>query len=165
MLLRGHPPRGDNLRHAARRASLAEAIELAGCDDLIDRMPDGLATQLGRSFPGGFQLSRGQWQVIALARGLLREEPLVLVLDEPTSSLDLAAEQAFFEAVASARGRRNGGGITLFVTHRFNTVPIADLVIVLERGRVTEHGSHDELMGLGGEYARLVELQARAYRD
>ena len=129
-------------------------------------LPDGLESWIGNRFTGGRELSGGQWQRLALARGLMRGSPLLVVLDEPTASLDAPTETALFEryveaarAAAAARGT-----VTLLVSHRFSTVRSADLIVVLESGRVAESGSHDELMHSGGTYAELFELQARAYR-
>ncbi len=129
------------------------------------RLPDGLSTQLGRQFDGT-ELSTGQWQKIALGRALLREAPLLLVLDEPTASLDAPTEHALFErfaGTASSVASRTGG-ITLLVSHRFSTVRMADLIVVLTDGRITETGTHTELIRAGGPYAQLYNLQARAYR-
>jgi ATP-binding cassette subfamily B protein len=128
-------------------------------------LPAGLATQLGRSYADGFELSGGQWQKIALGRAAMRSHPLLVVLDEPASALDAAAEHTLFEQYAR-QARRVGaatGGITLLVSHRFSTVRMADLIVVLADGRITEVGSHDALIGRGGLYAELFELQAAGY--
>jgi ATP-binding cassette subfamily B protein len=116
------------------------------------------------------EVSVGQWQKLALARGFMRDEPLLLVLDEPTASLDAETEHALFERYASAsrRGgngdRTAGGRITLLVSHRFSTVRMADLIVVLDGARVVEVGSHEELMAKAGHYAELYGIQAAAYR-
>jgi len=146
------------------RAAVGVAIERAGAADLPARLPHGLDTQLGTDW-AGVELSGGQWQKLALGRAMMREQPLLLVLDEPTASLDAQAEHELFERYALA-ARRTGdtGTITLLASHRFSTVRMADLIVVLERGRIREQGSHDELMARGGVYAELYELQARAYR-
>ena len=132
--------------------------------------PAGLDTQLGPTWPGGVEVSFGQWQKLALARGFMRDEPLLLVLDEPTAALDAETEHALFERyAAAARGaeppaRTGGPGITILVSHRFSTVRMADLIVVLDGSRVAQVGSHDELMAQGGPYAELYAIQAAAYR-
>jgi ATP-binding cassette subfamily B protein len=147
-------------------ARVQQALRDGAGDDVLAALPRGLSTQLGPTWPGGVDLSGGQWQRLAIARGMMRDNPLLLVLDEPTSALDATAENALFEryaAAARAAGRR-GGAVTLLVTHRFSTVAAADLVVVLDRGRVVEVGSHGELLAAGGHYAELYGLQARGYR-
>ena len=132
---------------------------------LRNDLPAGLATPLGRSFTGGQDLSGGQWQRLALARGMMRDEPLLLILDEPTASLDAITEAALFERYLAARSLAGAtGAITLLVSHRFSTVRMADLILVLEKGRITASGDHASLMRAGGLYAELYALQARAYR-
>jgi ATP-binding cassette subfamily B protein len=146
--------------------AVAGALARAGAAGLADGLPRRLATQLGREFEGGADLSQGQWQRVALGRAMMRTRPLLLVLDEPTASLDAAAEHDLFEAIA-AQARAAGGAtgtVTVLVSHRFSTVRMADLILVLEGGRLVEAGSHDDLVALGGCYAELYELQARAYR-
>jgi ATP-binding cassette subfamily B protein len=146
-------------------AVVGAALDRASATDLLDALPDGLDTQLGTSWPRGVGLSGGQWQRIAIARGMMRSSPLLLVLDEPTSALDPATEHALFDRYASAARRsQRHGGITLLVTHRFSTVSAADLVVVLADGRVVEYGTHTELMLRHGHYAQLYELQAAGYR-
>ncbi|MET9296390.1 ABC transporter ATP-binding protein [Streptomyces sp. NPDC003077] len=149
------------------RAAVRSALARAGAADLPAGLPGGLATQLGRQWPDGVDLSGGQWQKLALARALMRTRPLLLVLDEPTASLDAETEHALFERLTAAAHRANGaasGAITLLVSHRFSTVRAADLIVVLDRGRVAELGSHRELMARGGLYASMYGVQARAYR-
>jgi len=140
------------------------ALADAAAGDVLVALPGGLATQLGTSWDDGTELSGGQWQRLAIARGMMRGDPLLLVLDEPTSALDAATEHALFEGYADA-ARRAGrhGAVTVLVTHRFSTVAAADLVVVLADGRVSEVGSHTELMAAGGGYAQLYALQARGY--
>lgn len=147
-------------------AAVGVAIERAGAADLPGRLPDGLDTQLGVEWASGVELSGGQWQKLALGRAMMREQPLLLVLDEPTASLDAQAEHELFEryAAAARRSAADTGTITLLVSHRFSTVRMADLIVVLADGRVREQGSHAELMARRGMYAELYELQARAYR-
>jgi ATP-binding cassette subfamily B protein len=142
-----------------------DAVTRAGATDVVDRLPEGLATQLGPTWPGGVDLSGGQWQKLALARGLARDQPLLTVLDEPTSALDAETEHALFERFAGqAREARARGGITILVSHRFSTVRMADRIVVLSGASVVEHGTHDELVALGGTYAELYAIQAAAYR-
>lgn len=141
------------------------ALRRAGADDVVDRLPDGLETQLGRSWPEGVELSGGQWQKLGLGRAMMRTDPLLRVFDEPTAALDAPTEHALFERMAAeARDQTTSGTVTLLVTHRFSTVRMADLIVVLAGGRVVEQGSHAELLARGGLYAELYELQARTYR-
>jgi ATP-binding cassette subfamily B protein len=147
-------------------AAIGAALTRASAEDVPGELRDGLATPLGRSFTNGQDLSGGQWQKLALGRGMMREDPLLVVLDEPTASLDAPTEHAIFER-SMAQARRTGaesGAITLLISHRFSTVLMADLIVVLEDGRVLEQGSHRDLLRQGGKYADLFELQARAYR-
>jgi ATP-binding cassette subfamily B protein len=140
------------------------AVGRAGADDVIARLPAGLATQLGPTWPNGVEMSFGQWQKLALARGFMRDRPLVLVLDEPTAALDAETEHALFERYAAAAGARDGDGrITILISHRFSTVRMADLIVVVDRARVVEVGTHDALMAKGGQYAELYNIQAAAY--
>jgi ABC-type multidrug transport system fused ATPase/permease subunit len=142
------------------------AIERAGATALIEDLPLGLDHQLGKSWEGGIELSGGEWQKLALGRSLMREEPLLTIFDEPTAALDAYTEHALFERIAAAaREREDSGGIVVLVSHRFSTVRMADRIIVLDEGRITESGSHAELMALGATYAQLYRLQERAYRD
>ena len=113
---------------------------------------------MSRQF-GGADLSTGQWQRVALARAFLRDAPLV-VLDEPTAALDPRAERDLFETVASLYRERSA----VLISHRLSSVRFADRICVLAGGRITESGTHDELLSLGGHYAELFELQARSYR-
>src|SRR5439155_1074778 len=113
----------------------------------------------------GVEVSFGQWQKVALARGFMRDEPLLLVLDEPTAALDAETEHALFERYSSG-ARRNGddGRITILVSHRFSTVRMADLIVVLDGARLVEVGTHEALMAKRGQYAELYGIQAAAYR-
>jgi len=142
------------------------ALERAGAVDVVEGLPAGLDAQLGRSFEDGVDVSGGQWQKLALGRAFMRDEPLVLLLDEPTANLDAETEHALFEryAAGAARARERTGAITVLVTHRFSTVRAADLIVVLDGGRVAATGTHDELVAQGGLYADLYDLQARGYR-
>jgi ATP-binding cassette, subfamily B, bacterial len=158
------------------------AIDRAGAADVVARLPSGLDTQLGPTWPGGVELSFGQWQKLALARGFMRDRPLLLVLDEPTAALDAETEHALFERYAAAArpsaratssatpppstgaGECDSGRITILVSHRFSTVRMADLIVVLDGARLVEVGTHDELMARGGQYSELYGIQAAAYR-
>jgi len=144
--------------------AMAASLERAGAAGVLDALPAGPETQLGARWEGGVDLSTGQWQKVALGRALMREEPLVLFFDEPTASLDALAEHALFERYArAARAGAGRGAVTVLVSHRFSTVLAADLILVIDDGRVSELGSHDELMLRDGLYAELYRLQARAY--
>jgi ATP-binding cassette subfamily B protein len=150
------------VRRVRDRAAVATAIDRAGA-------PFGAAleTQLGAVFEG-VEPSLGQWQRLALARSLMREvdgAPLCVVLDEPTAALDPLAEHELFRRfVDQVRAATSAGAVTVLVSHRFTTVRMADLIVVLADGRVAEQGTHDELMAAGGAYAELYRLQERAYR-
>jgi ATP-binding cassette, subfamily B, bacterial len=140
------------------------ALARAGGDGVVERLPEGIETQLGQRWDG-VELSGGQWQRLALPRAFMRERPLLLILDESTSALDALTEHALFERFAdAARQVGESSMMTVLVSHRFSTVRMADLIVVLDGGRVRELGSHDELRRLGGLYAELYEIQARAYR-
>ena len=141
------------------------AVERAGASDVVARLPSGLETQLGPTWPGGAEVSFGQWQKLALARGFMRDQPLLLVLDEPTAALDAETEHALFERyAAAARGDSRDGRITIVVSHRFSTVRMADIIVVLDGARLVETGTHEALMAKRGQYAELYGIQAAAYR-
>jgi ATP-binding cassette subfamily B protein len=140
------------------RAAIVEAATSAGAHLAIEALPKGYDTVLSRQF-GGVDLSTGQWQRVALARAFLRDAPLV-VLDEPTAALDPRAERDLFETVAALYRSR----AAVLISHRLSSVRFADRICVLAGGRITETGTHEELVALGGAYAELFELQARAYR-
>jgi ATP-binding cassette subfamily B protein len=144
--------------------AVVAAVERAGAGDVVARLPSGYATQLGKTWPGGVEVSFGQWQKLALARGFMRNEPLLLVLDEPTAALDAETEHALFERYAAAARQTVRGRITLLVSHRFSTVRMADLIVVLDGAKVVEVGTHEELMKKNGAYAELYGIQARAYK-
>ena len=146
--------------------AVVKAIDRAGAGDVVARFKFGLDTQLGPTWPSGVDLSFGQWQKLALARGFMRDEPLVLALDEPTAALDAETEHALFERYAAAAGgeKSGNGRITILVSHRFSTVRMADLIIVLDGARLVEAGTHEELMAKRGPYSELYTIQAAAYR-
>jgi ATP-binding cassette subfamily B protein len=164
--------------------AVATAVTRAGADSVVAGLKAGLQTQLGPTWPEGVEVSFGQWQKLALARGFMRDSPLVLVLDEPTSALDAESEHELFERyAAAAHGTRPAGDgasadgglvhgdshsidgrITILVSHRFSTVRMADLIVVLDGAHVVEVGTHEELMACGGTYAQLYGIQAAAYR-
>jgi len=167
------------------RPAVTAAVERAGAADVVHGLNAGLETQLGPTWPGGVEVSFGQWQKFALARGFMRDHPLLLVLDEPTAALDAETEHALFERYAAVArggggsGRAPGAGadannanantntngrITLLVSHRFSTVRMADLIVVIDGARVVEVGSHQALLAKGGSYAELYGIQAAAYR-
>jgi ATP-binding cassette subfamily B protein len=145
--------------------AVVTAVARAGADDVVLRLRSGLDTQLGPTWPGGVEVSFGQWQKLALARGFMRDHPLLLMLDEPTAALDAETEHALFERYgAAAHGGNGNGRITVLVSHRFSTVRMADVIVVLNGARVVEAGTHDELMARRGQYAELYSIQAAAYR-
>jgi len=163
----GDVPRLDD-EHA-----VVAAVNRAGADDVVAHMNAGLETQLGPTWPLGVEVSFGQWQKLALARGFMRDHPLLLVLDEPTAALDAETEHALFERYAAvARSERRDGNsgngrqgqITILISHRFSTVRMADQIVVLDGARVAEVGTHEALMAKGGQYAELYGIQAAAYR-
>jgi ATP-binding cassette subfamily B protein len=140
----------DRIVEAARRTNAAEVIEA---------LPEGYETKLGRQLNEGTDLSLGQWQRLALARAFVRESQLI-ILDEPTAALDPKAEAEVFERFHElARGRT-----AILISHRLSTVRRADRILVLADGRVVEAGAHDDLLERGGIYARLFETQAGLYR-
>jgi len=138
----------------------AEAAEMGQAAEFIERLPQRYNTQLGRWFHSGQELSVGQWQRIALSRAFMRSEAKILVLDEPTASMDSETEAEIFEHFRSLTEDK----IAILISHRFSTVRRADLIVVMDRGEIVERGSHDELLALQGRYAKLFELQARGYR-
>ena len=147
--------------------AVVAAVDRAGAADVIARLASGLDTQLGPTWPCGVELSFGQWQKLALARGFMRDRPLLLILDEPTAALDAETEHALFEhyaAAARGAGESDSGRITILVSHRFSTVRMADLIVVLDGARLVEVGTHEELMAGNGQYSELYSIQSAAYR-
>lgn len=144
---------------AARDAAARDS----GADVVVDGLDGGWSTVLSRAFQGGRDLSGGQWQRLSVARGLYRDAPVVIA-DEPTAALDARAEHAVFDTLHGRTGAGTGR-ITVLVTHRLANVRFADLILVLEHGRLIEHGRHDALMALRGTYHELFALQARSYAD
>jgi len=153
-------------REDADGSAFADAARRSGADTVLAGLPDGPGTVLSRKFQNGRDLSGGQWQRVSVARGLYRNSPLV-VADEPTSAMDARAEHAVFAALQEFSANHDGrqSRLTVLVTHRLANVRHADQIIVLDAGRVTERGTHDELMAAAGTYRQLFSLQAHAYRD
>lgn len=147
-------------------ARIEQAVSHADATEIVAGLPSQFETQLGGLF-GGTELSGGQWQRIALGRAFMRVSPILFVLDEPTASLDARSEYVVYQR-QMAYGRQlaeANGAITVVISHRFSTVRMADHIIVLSDGAVTETGNHKELMALGGRYADLYNLQAHGYRS
>ncbi|MFN8516872.1 MAG: ABC transporter ATP-binding protein [Chloroflexia bacterium] len=152
-----------DLPQIASDPAVRTAVERGGASDVIARLEAGLDTQLGPTWPDGVDVSFGQWQKLALARGFMRQQPLLLVLDEPTAALDAETEHDLFARYADAAAASENGGITILVSHRFSTVRMADLIVVLDGAKLAQVGSHEELLAQGGQYAELYSIQARAY--
>jgi ATP-binding cassette subfamily B protein len=155
-----------DLPRLSDEAGIRAALRRAGAGRVAASVPGGLAGLLGRGYGDGAELSGGQWQSVGLARGLMRPSPLLLILDEPAAALDAAAETAIVASYreSARRAGRAAGAVTVVVSHRLATVRIADLIVLLDHGRVAERGRHADLMAAGGQYAELFELHARGYR-
>lgn len=148
-----------SVKHLDDEARIRRAVEQGGASAVVQELALGMDAPLGRWFQDGAELSGGQWQKVALARGFMREQADILVLDEPTAALDAEAEHAVFERFRELAAGRT----TLIISHRFPTVRMADRILVLEGGEVVEDGSHAELLSQDGIYARLYRLQAEGY--
>lgn len=140
-------------------AQIQRAAEMVGASRLVEKLPQGYDTLLGRTFEGGLDLSGGEWQMLALGRGFMRESP-IMILDEPTAALDARAEHALYDRI----GGLTSGRTTLFISHRFSTTRMADRIVVLVNGKVAEEGTHDELLTQAGTYATLFHMQAERYQ-
>ena len=148
-----------NVDLMTEQSLIEAAASRAGADTVIERLPAGYQTALGKWFEGGHQLSGGEWQKVALARAFMRDAQ-IMILDEPTAALDARAEYELFARIQEL----TTGKMALYISHRFSTARVADRIFVLERGRLVQYGTHDELMLQGGSYADLFELQAASYR-
>jgi ATP-binding cassette subfamily B protein len=147
-------------RHFEEEPRWREAAAQGEADAMIEALPEGYRTQLGKWFHGGRELSGGQWQKVAVSRSFMRRDADIRVLDEPTAAMDAEAEAEVFRHVRDlAEGR-----MTILISHRFSTVRMADEIIVLDAGRIVERGNHAALMAQGGVYERLFSLQAEGYR-
>lgn len=149
-----------DVRHFTSEARWREAAAMGMAATMVEGLPAGYGTQLGKWFKNGQELSGGQWQKIALSRAFMRTEADILVLDEPTASMDAAAEAEIFEHFRRLTHKR----IAILISHRFSTVRMASQIVVIENGRIIERGSHAELIRLDGHYARLFSLQAAGYK-
>jgi ATP-binding cassette subfamily B protein len=147
------------VEHLADEPRVKRALASGGAESVAAELAAGLETPLGRWFQDGVELSGGQWQKLALARGFMREEADILVLDEPTAALDAEAEHAVFERFKTLAAGRT----TIIISHRFPTVRMADRILVLEHGKITEEGTHAALLAKNGTYAHLYRMQAEGY--
>jgi ATP-binding cassette, subfamily B, bacterial len=149
------------IEHRDDARGVEDVAQLAGVAEVVDALPNGWQTVLSRELPGGVDLSGGQWQRLALARALFatRHGARLLVLDEPTAALDVRSEARFYEQFL----RITEGLTTVLISHRFATVRRADVICVLDGGRITERGSHDQLLARDGVYAKAYRLQAKRF--
>ena len=139
---------------------IEEAAQKGMADVFVKDLPQGYKTQLGTWFKDGKELSGGQWQKIALSRAFMRSKADILILDEPTAAIDARAEAEIFNHFRDLTANK----ISIIISHRFSTVRMADHIIVLEQGKIQEEGSHTDLLGNGGQYATLFNLQAQGYQ-
>ncbi len=149
-----------DVRHMDDADRWAKAAETGMASPFIEEMPDGYETQLGRWFKGGRELSGGQWQKIALSRAFMRSDADILVLDEPTASMDAPSEAAIFDHFRAQSDNK----MTILISHRFSTVRAADQIIVIHDGEIVERGNHESLLESNGQYASLFKLQAKGYQ-
>jgi ATP-binding cassette, subfamily B, bacterial len=149
-----------DVQHFEDEPRWREAGEKGMAQPIVDTLPQGYRTPLGKWFNDGRELSGGQWQKIALSRAFMRSRADILVLDEPTAAMDAAAEATVFEHFRTL----TRGKIAILISHRFSTVRMADQIVVIQEGRIVERGSHEELMRVNGHYAHLFSLQAKGYR-
>jgi ATP-binding cassette subfamily B protein len=157
----GEGSQGASLTEALEdEARWKEAADRGMATEVIEKLPKGFHTQLGKWFEDGRELSLGQWQKVALSRAFMRRDADILVLDEPTASMDAEAEAKIFARFRALTEHRSA----VLISHRFSTVRMADEIAVLAGGKITEQGSHAELMERGGRYAELFTLQAQGYR-
>ena len=147
-----------NLNEIKDISKIIFSAQKSGADEFISRLPQQYDTMLGRLFDGGVELSLGEWQKIALARAFMRDAQ-ILILDEPTASLDAKTEYEIFKRFQKLTEDK----ITILISHRFSTVRMADRILVIEKGKIIEHGSHEELIKLGGKYASMFYMQAESY--
>jgi ATP-binding cassette subfamily B protein len=162
--VRYHLPARENIGFGQIEAlhrldQIIEAARKSGAHPIIESLPDGYQTMLGRWFHGGHELSVGQWQKIALARGFMRDAE-ILVLDEPTASLDAETEYEIFRRFQEL----TDGKMAILISHRFSTVRMADRIVVIQEGRIAEIGTHQELLDQRAIYAHLFSMQAEGYR-
>ena len=162
--VRYHLPVSENIgfgqiEAADRMDRIVESARKSGADAMIESLPDGYQTLLGRWFHGGHELSLGQWQRVALARAFMRDAE-ILVLDEPTASLDAQTEYEIFQHFKEL----TDGKMAILISHRFSTVRMADRIVVIQGGQIVEIGSHEELLRMEGTYAQLFSMQAEGYR-
>ena len=154
----GDPPQMDNAERVRVACEQADALEM------LEQLPQGIHTHIGQSYRLGAELSGGQWQKVAIGRAMMRSQPLLLLLDEPTAALDPNSEAKLFARYAGAAERTHAaGGVVILISHRFSSVRMADVIVVLEHGRVTEIGAHEQLIARHGAYARMFNRQAAAY--
>ncbi|MBE9126468.1 MULTISPECIES: ABC transporter ATP-binding protein [unclassified Coleofasciculus] len=149
-----------DVNHLNDQPSWKSAAEKGMALPFIESMPEGFSTQLGRWFRGGQELSGGQWQKIALSRAFMRTGADILVLDEPTAAMDAEAEVQVFNHFRTITQSQ----MVILISHRFSTVRMADKIVVMAGGEITEQGTHEELLQLEGRYARLFSLQAAGYQ-